>query len=107
MGGEIADSGKVENDTFLGKVVQVLKMPNGQHLHQIEGLKGELNKDDIVFLSVDEKKRMAIEKNHSATHLMHQALKDVLGSHVNQQGSFVSDENLRFDFNHFKGLKII
>lgn len=104
MGGEIADSGKVENDTFLGKVVQVLKMPNGQHLHQIEGLKGELNKDDIVFLSVDEKKRMAIEKNHSATHLMHQALKDVLGSHVNQQGSFVSDENLRFDFNHFKNI---
>ena len=87
MGGEIADAGTV-----------------GQHLHQIEVIKGELNVEDTVFLHIDEKKRMAIEKNHSATHLMHQALKDVLGEHVQQQGSFVSDENLRFDFNHFKNI---
>ena len=104
MGGEIADAGTVESDSFLGKVVHVLKMPNGQHLHQIEVIKGELNVEDTVFLHIDEKKRMAIEKNHSATHLMHQALKDVLGEHVQQQGSFVSDENLRFDFNHFKNI---
>ena len=104
MGGEVGDIGEVYNDKFKGKVLDTTKMPNGQHLHRIEVLDGDVKVGDKVTLSVDEDSRRKIESNHSATHLLDQALKDVLGNHVAQHGSLVSAQNIRFDFNHFENV---
>ena len=104
MGGEVSDIGFLQNDSFYARVVDCQKMPNGQHLHILNDIKGDLIEDIEVNASIDIDYRKAIEKNHSATHLMHQALKDVLGNHVNQHGSMVNDKYIRFDFNHFKNI---
>lgn len=105
MGGEVADTGRIYNDHFSALVVDCQKMPNGQHIHQLEIEFGQFNKDEVVVAQVDEQKRKQIAANHSATHLLHQALKDVLGNHVNQHGSMVSEKNIRFDFNHFSSIQ--
>ncbi len=102
MGGEIGDTGLIYNAQFKGSVVDTLTLPQGQHLHKVKVTSGILNEHDIVTLKIDLQKRNQIQANHSATHLLHQALKDVLGNHVQQQGSMVSDRNLRFDFNHYQ-----
>lgn len=100
-GGQIADHGIIENDLFKGFVKEVQKAPNGQNLHTVLILSGELTKDDDVTATVDVTLRKSTVKNHTATHLLHQALKDVLGTHVNQAGSYVGPDRLRFDFSHF------
>src|SRR5690554_2481377 len=94
-GGEISDLGTI-NDF---NVLDVIKLPNGQNLHVVLE---DFYEGQEVIARVNADFRLAKEKNHSATHLLHQALKDVLGDHVNQQGSLVSDEYLRFDFNHYE-----
>ena len=81
-------------------------MPNGQHLMILDNLNGNVEVDDEVNLYVDNSLRDLIEANHTATHLLDQALKDVLGSHVSQQGSQVTSTNTRFDFNHFENVKV-
>lgn len=104
-GGQIADQGFIENETTKVYVKDVQKAPNGQHLHHIIVEKGTLKKGETYTASLFEQKRAQIVKNHTATHLLHQALKDVLGVHVNQAGSLVAPDRLRFDFSHFGQVK--
>ncbi|WP_203333085.1 alanine--tRNA ligase [Planococcus beigongshangi] len=99
-GGQIADHGILQNDFVQAFVLDVKKAPNGQNLHSVRIESGELTKS-AVEAKVDAAERSHTVKNHTATHLMHQALKDVLGSHVNQAGSYVGPDRLRFDFSHF------
>ncbi|SFQ48958.1 alanyl-tRNA synthetase [Psychrobacillus psychrotolerans] len=100
-GGQIADHGVIQNDTFKGYVKDVQKAPNGQNLHTVVIESGEIITDAEVMATVDNSLRGHTIKNHSATHILHQALKDVLGTHVNQAGSYVGPDRLRFDFSHF------
>ncbi|WP_341960848.1 alanine--tRNA ligase [Planococcus maritimus] len=99
-GGQIADKGTLANDLVLATVLDVKKAPNGQNLHRVRVESGELTKT-AVKAKVDASERRHTVKNHTATHLLHQALKDVLGTHVNQAGSYVGPDRLRFDFSHF------
>ncbi|MCM3762310.1 alanine--tRNA ligase [Alkalihalobacillus oceani] len=100
-GGQVADKGVLSGEGVLVEVTDVSKAPNGQHLHHVTVKEGTLKQGAEVRCIVEETERTAIVKNHTATHLLHQALKDVLGEHVNQAGSLVSEERLRFDFSHF------
>ncbi|MDT8861512.1 alanine--tRNA ligase [Alkalihalobacillus sp. MEB130] len=100
-GGQVADKGTIRGENVVAEVTAVTKAPNGQHLHTVEVKEGVLEKGATVTCTVEETERIAIVKNHTATHLLHQALKDVLGAHVNQAGSLVSEDRLRFDFSHF------
>lgn len=100
-GGQIADHGTIENDLFKGFVKDVQKAPNGQNLHTVIIQTGELTIEADVTATVDSTLRKSTVKNHTATHLLHQALKDVVGTHVNQAGSYVGPDRLRFDFSHF------
>ncbi len=104
-GGQIADKGLIESDAVRATVLDVQKAPNGQNLHRVKVESGVLEEGSIVNATVDVQNRSAITKNHTATHLLHQALKDVLGEHVNQAGSLVQSDRLRFDFSHFGQIK--
>lgn len=100
-GGQVADKGIVGNENFEIEVQEVTKAPNGQNLHQGVVQFGHVKVNSEVDASVNRDERKDIQKNHSATHLLHAALKEVLGEHVNQAGSLVESERLRFDFSHF------
>ncbi|OES44286.1 alanine--tRNA ligase [Domibacillus iocasae] len=100
-GGQIADKGVLESETARVLVKDVQKAPNGQNIHNAVVESGTLAAGSSVTAKVDVLSRGKIIKNHTATHLMHQALKDVLGTHVNQAGSLVEPDRLRFDFSHF------
>lgn len=100
-GGQIADKGTIEADGLKVAIKDVQKAPNGQNLHHAVVETGTLKQDTGVLAKVDADNRSQIIKNHTATHLLHQALKDVLGTHVNQAGSLVEPDRLRFDFSHF------
>ncbi|BCZ48230.1 alanine--tRNA ligase [Clostridium gelidum] len=104
MGGQIGDTGIIFNDSFKGNVCDTKKNIGGKIIHFVEVLSGELKVGDKVTLEVDRTRRESIKKNHTATHLLDRALVEVLGSHVHQAGSYVSNERLRFDFSHFEGL---
>ena len=107
MGGQVADTGKIENKESSAEVVNVIKAPNKQHLHHIKMLYGTLKAGDEVTLIVDKKKHFAIEKNHSATHLLQSALIAVLGDECHQKGSFVNEDYLRFDFSFLRKIEPI
>ncbi|QKS70797.1 alanine--tRNA ligase [Paenalkalicoccus suaedae] len=100
-GGQMADHGEIIANGAQLIVQDVQKAPNGQHLHTVNVVAGSIQTGESVRASVSEQKRAAIIKNHTATHILHQALKDVLGDHVNQAGSLVQETRLRFDFSHF------
>ncbi|PAE11058.1 alanine--tRNA ligase [Niallia circulans] len=100
-GGQIADKGMLKSDHVTIRVEDVQKAPNGQNLHKGIIETGAVRLNDRLAAKVDSKNRSKIVKNHTATHLLHQALKDVLGTHVNQAGSLVQPDRLRFDFSHF------
>lgn len=100
-GGQVADKGTIQSETGLAYVEDVQKAPNKQNIHRVVVKEGVLTTGDTVKLSVDKVKRRETVKNHTATHLLHRALKDTLGEHVNQAGSLVSPDRLRFDFSHF------
>ncbi len=101
MGGQIADHGSISNDSFKAFVKDVQKAPNGQALHTVIVESGEMHVGEDVFAQVDRTERNLTVKNHTATHLLQRALKDVLGDHVSQAGSYVGPDRLRFDFSHF------
>ena len=105
-GGQIADVGTIENLTRAGKgqVVDVQKNPYRAFQHRIKVLEGDFRVGDVIRLSVDVDRRKRIARNHTATHLLHAALRQVAGEHVIQAGSYVTDEELRFDFSHFEAL---
>lgn len=103
-GGQINDEGTLTADTVKARVIDVQKGPHGQNVHQVLIEAGTLHVGDQVAAEVDQQGRNATIKNHTATHLLHQALKDVLGTHVNQAGSLVSPERLRFDFTHISSI---
>ncbi|PRS39058.1 alanine--tRNA ligase [Bacillus sp. RJGP41] len=100
-GGQIADIGTMASESVKVDVLDVQKAPNGQNLHRVTVTAGTLTADSHIVAAVNQENRIHITKNHTATHLLHQALKDVLGTHVNQAGSLVQAERLRFDFSHF------
>ena len=103
-GGQVADEGIIQSENGKASVLDVQKAPNGQHLHRIKVEEGRLSNQESVKATVDQQKRKKVIKNHTATHLLHQALKDVLGDHVNQSGSLVAPGRLRFDFSHFNAV---
>ncbi|HPA14676.1 MAG TPA: alanine--tRNA ligase [Desulfobacterales bacterium] len=104
-GGQRGDSGKLigsgENQTFEMKVSETVKDPTGLIIHKGQIVSGSIRKGETVTLVVDMEKRSAATRNHTATHILHSALRQVLGDHVKQAGSFVAPERLRFDFTHF------
>ncbi|AUO11335.1 alanine--tRNA ligase [Priestia megaterium] len=100
-GGQIADQGTIQSASGTAEVKDVQKAPNGQNVQTVAVTNGELVKGETYTATLDEENRSAIVKNHTATHLLHQALKDTLGTHVNQAGSLVTADRLRFDFSHF------
>jgi alanyl-tRNA synthetase len=104
-GGQIGDEGLLTAEGLIVAVKDVQKAPNGQNLHRAIVKEGTLKENAEVLASVDQQQRNKTIKNHSATHLLHQALKDVLGHHVNQAGSLVEPNRLRFDFSHFGQIK--
>jgi alanyl-tRNA synthetase len=103
-GGQVGDQGTIKSATAKGKVVDTGKKLGSLHVHVVEVTKGAFKLHDAVDLSVDREKRRATRANHSATHLLHEALKRVLGSHVSQKGSLVAPDRLRFDFSHPKAV---
>ena len=100
-GGQIADKGTLIAEGVKVDILDVQKAPNGQNLHRASVVEGEISVNASVTATVHEESRSKVIKNHTATHLLHQALKDVLGTHVNQAGSLVGPDRLRFDFSHF------
>ncbi len=100
-GGQVSDTGEISNDSLALKVVGVNKAPNKQHLHSVEVLFGEVKVGDKVKAVIDESRRIKIMRNHSSVHLLQKALTEVLGDHIAQHGSYVTDEYSHFDFNHF------
>lgn len=103
-GGQTGDKGVITGTDFEAQVTDTKKGQNGVVLHIVTVTKGKLSVNDSVKAEVDWIKRRDIQANHSATHLLHKALKMVLGEHVGQAGSFVSENRLRFDFTHFEAL---
>lgn len=102
-GGQAADTGVISGNGFEGKVVDVQKQ-KGIFTHTVEVIKGEAKEGAEYLLEVDEMNRVATAKNHTATHLLHKALREVLGAHVQQAGSLVNGQRLRFDFNHYEAM---
>ena len=105
MGGQVADTGTIVNDNNSMKVITVNKAPHGQHLHHVILDFGKVHLGDVLNLKVDKNRRYAIMRNHSSLHLLQSALKTVLGDQVHQEGSYVTAEYARFDFNYFEKLK--
>jgi len=104
-GGQVGDKGIIENENFLGFVSDTQYTKGDIIIHNVKVQSGALSVGDKVTAKVDYKNRTDIMRNHSATHLLHRALKDVLGEHVNQAGSLVLPDRLRFDFTHFEAVK--
>ncbi len=100
-GGQVADTGVMENENVSMKVTNVIKAPNKQHLHSVKVMFGEVKVGDEITAKIDENRRALIARNHSSVHLLQQALTEVLGDHIAQHGSYVNDEYSHFDFNHF------
>ncbi|GMA99164.1 alanine--tRNA ligase [Pelosinus sp. IPA-1] len=100
-GGQVGDTGFLESSLGKMQITATKKLANGTTYHIGNVTEGLLKIGDTVNLKVDMIRRREIARNHTATHLLHAALKQILGTHVNQSGSFVSPERLRFDFSHF------
>ena len=104
MGGQVADHGYLTSSTANLKVNQVKKTPKGFYVHTCTLLDGTIRVGDTVTAAVDEQRRASICRNHTATHLMQKALREVLGEHVHQAGSYQDDKITRFDFTHFNAV---
>ncbi len=100
-GGQVGDRGEVDFNGKTIKVLNTIKLPNAQHALLVDLQGNELRVNDTIKQFVDEALRFSTTANHSATHLLNEALRRVLGSHLHQQGSNVNEDTLRFDFNNF------
>ena len=103
-GGQLGDKGKVFTSDSSVKVLDTQKMSSGLILHRVKVLKGEFKKEERVIAEVDGKRRKAIARAHTATHLLQAALRKILGKIVKQSGSLVEEDRLRFDFTYFSPL---
>jgi alanyl-tRNA synthetase len=100
-GGQVGDTGRIGGDDLDMEISDTIKDPTGLIIHKGKIISGSIKKGETVTLSVDQTKRNATEINHTATHLLHFALRKVLGDHVKQAGSLVAPDRFRFDFTHF------
>lgn len=100
-GGQVGDIGIIISKTGKAEVIDTKKIGK-LHCHKVKVLEGFLREGDEVFAKIDIERRKAIMRNHTATHLLHAALRAVIGDHVKQAGSLVAPERLRFDFTHFE-----
>ena len=103
-GGQVGDQGVIKTETGVVKVTNCVKVVGGKIAHMGEVTEGLVQVGEMACASIDVELRMASSRNHSATHLLHKALRTVLGTHVEQAGSYVSAERLRFDFTHFAAM---
>ncbi|MBE3581162.1 MAG: alanine--tRNA ligase [Thermoanaerobacteraceae bacterium] len=103
-GGQVGDRGEVSWSGGRAAVLDTRRLPAGKILHELEIKSGTLRPGARVRIAVDVERRRATARNHTATHLLHRALKEVLGEHANQAGSLVAPDRLRFDFTHFAPL---
>ncbi|MGB4609178.1 MAG: alanine--tRNA ligase [Saccharofermentanales bacterium] len=99
-GGQVGDQGLMENSQTKINITNTTHNGDGIYLHQGEVAAGELSAGDCLTLKVDREKRLATARNHTGTHILHQALHQILGEHVDQAGSLVTPDRLRFDFKH-------
>lgn len=104
MGGQVGDKGTIENDNVLIEISDCTNFGGNKILHHGIVKKGQVRVNDSVILKIDENERLSIARNHTATHILHKALKEILGNHIEQAGSLVSKNRLRFDFTHFEAL---
>jgi alanyl-tRNA synthetase len=104
MGGQVGDTGEIRSPTGRFIVTNTIQMPPGIIIHQGKVVAGSLSVGDEVEAIVDEERRLDIARNHTATHLLQMALRQVLGEHVQQRGSLVAPDRLRFDFSHLTAL---
>lgn len=102
-GGQVGDQGKIYSDNFSAKVLDVQKQKD-IFIHTVEIEKGQAEENKTYTLEVDVVRRLDTAKNHTATHLLHKALREVVGTHVQQAGSLVEPDKLRFDFSHYEAL---
>ena len=104
-GGQVADTGIITSGEFEGKVVNVVKK-HDVFIHQVEIVKGIAPAVGAeVKMKIDANRRKDIQRNHTATHILHKVLRENLGTHVEQSGSLVDDEKLRFDFSHYEAIE--
>ncbi|MBT4362939.1 MAG: alanine--tRNA ligase, partial [Desulfobacteraceae bacterium] len=103
-GGQTGDRGTITTQNVEIKVSDTIKTPTGLIIHKGKVITGRIKKGDSVVLKVDENKRESTALNHTATHLLHTTLREILGDHVKQAGSYVSHDRLRFDFTHFSSV---
>lgn len=104
MGGEVGDTGTLFCESAQLRVTDTQSPEKGLVCHTVEVLEGTLEQGSLVTASIDARRRAAITRNHTATHLLHAALRQVLGQHVKQAGSYVGPDRLRFDFTHFEAM---
>ncbi|MBQ5777772.1 MAG: alanine--tRNA ligase, partial [Oscillospiraceae bacterium] len=103
-GGQMGDHGVIAGEGFKAIVTDAKKLGDGKILHHVTVEEGTIEKGDSVKVTYEEAKRMATARNHSTTHLLQKALREVLGSHIEQAGSYVDENRLRFDFSHFEAV---
>lgn len=103
-GGQVGDIGTITSDNFEVEIIDTKKTSKGIVLMVGDVTEGIAKVDSNVHAKIDSKRRNNIRRNHSVTHLLHKALKEVLGAHVNQAGSLVRDDYMRFDFTHFEAI---
>ena len=103
-GGQVGDVGTISWDNGTARVTDTQKTPSGLFIHHVEIISGTLAKGQEVRLQIDVSRRLRLRANHSATHLLHESLRLMLGDHVAQKGSLVSPDRLRFDFSHQKAV---
>ena len=104
MGGQVADHGVIETGSAVFEVNNVQKNKGGKYLHYGKVVSGVMSVGDEVKVDIDDNRRKAIMRAHSATHLLQKALQTVLGDHVHQAGSYVNEDYLRFDFTHYSAM---
>ena len=104
MGGQVGDIGEIKTDLGTVDITDCIKVVGGKTAHIGTVVDGTISVDDLAQASYNVKNRLAISRNHSATHLLQKALRTVLGTHVEQAGSYVAADRLRFDFTHFQAL---